>query len=151
MIFFIYSLLNKRNTSYEILWNTTFYTSFEENLIWNRTSWKVSLVSLSLINSSVFPTVQSNDRSCVLQSNILHLHFYQNPLFFLFLCLRFKMILVSLKLMGQPPPFKKHKRPKNITTLTLSTLNIIPKHHQLIKKWAITIYQEDINLSEKRE
>jgi hypothetical protein len=37
-------------------------------------------------DSCVFPVVQSNGHSCVLQSSILQLYSCQNPVFFLFLC-----------------------------------------------------------------
>ncbi len=49
--------------------------------------------------------VQSNGHSCVLQSSVLHLYSYQNPMFFLFLRFFIPYILSEFYVFPIPPFF----------------------------------------------
>jgi hypothetical protein len=84
----------------KFLWNVSSYTSFSYTsfggiLTRGRTSWKKFFESLSLLKFLCFfcgPIKRSFLRfSYVLQFSVLHLHSYQNHMFFLFL--RFKEAL----------------------------------------------------------
>lgn len=68
------------------------FWNFEENLVGAPIFYKFSFEYLSF-NSYVFLVIKSNGHSCVLQSSVLHLYFYQNLTFlyfFIFPFLQFK-------------------------------------------------------------
>ncbi len=87
----------------KLLWNGILHMDFGGNLARAPTSWKIFFESISLIRFLLFPTLQSNDHSCVF-------HVFCNPLFYAsipirILCFFYSFVFSTLRfIQGAPKP-----------------------------------------------